>query len=61
MKMGITFILYFNIHLITFEYYMYDDEDLNSVIELRDVNTRDYEIVSGMFRITQSMDNFLEK
>ena len=59
--MGITFILYFNIHLITFEYYMYDDEDLNSVIELRDVNTRDYEIVSGMFRITQSMDNFLEK
>lgn len=41
------------------EYYMYDENNLSTVIKLKDVNTRDYEITPfGMFRFTQSIEDF---
>lgn len=38
------------------EYYMYDEEDLNIIINLKDIDTRDYEITpKGMYRFAQSI------
>lgn len=37
------------------------DEGLSVIYNLKDVNKKNYWITSEMFRITQSMDNFLEK
>lgn len=38
------------------EYYMYDEEDLNTIINLKDIDTRDYEITpKGMYRFAQSI------
>lgn len=38
------------------EYYMYDEEDLNIIINLKDIDTRDYEITPrGMYRFAQSI------
>lgn len=44
------------------EYYMYDEEDLNTIINLKDIDTRDYEITPrGMHRFTQSIEDFLKE
>ncbi len=41
------------------EYYLYDESDLSIVFNLKDIDTRDYEITPrGMFRFTQSIDDF---
>lgn len=41
------------------EYYMYDENDLSTVFNLKDIETRDYEITPrGMFRFTQSIGDF---
>lgn len=38
------------------EYYMYDEEDLNIIINLKDIDTRDYEITpKGMYKFAQSI------